>query len=167
MNGKCLLLNQDGSILGFIEPHKAIRLICKEKVATVSVWQNDRYRSISGYCIDAPAILQMRYYVMKRHTKVPFSRKAVFKRDRYTCGYCLKVLTANSATMDHIIAKKHGGANSFQNCVTSCQKCNSRKSHSHLGDTDLVLINRPFVPTSHSHYLADDDNRHPDWERYL
>ncbi len=56
-------------------------------------------------------------------------RLAVYKRDRYICGYCgKKVLKSKYRTIDHIISvKRWGGKTTLNNLVTSCRRCNSHK----------------------------------------
>ena len=53
----------------------------------------------------------------------------VFKRDHYTCVYCGfdGRLFDNwmQLSVDHVLPKKLGGANSLENLVTSCKACNS------------------------------------------
>jgi 5-methylcytosine-specific restriction endonuclease McrA len=164
---KTLLLNYSNEILGFVAEKKAIRLIYKGKAEIVSVWKGIEYRSSSSVYLHLPSILRMKYYVRKNHTKVPFSRKAVLKRDRYTCAYCLKNLSSSSGTIDHIIPRKFGGQNSFLNCVAACFGCNSRKSHRSIEEAGMTLVNKPFIPSTHTHYLMDDDIWHEDWKKYL
>jgi 5-methylcytosine-specific restriction endonuclease McrA len=62
------------------------------------------------------------------------NRLKVFERDSYVCRHCGKQLTRFTATLDHIQAVSNGGDNSFDNLVTSCLGCNSRKSSRLLSD---------------------------------
>lgn len=55
------------------------------------------------------------------------NRLKVFDRDAYKCHYCEKQLTRFTATLDHIQPVSEGGNNSFENLVTSCLHCNSRR----------------------------------------
>ena len=57
------------------------------------------------------------------------NRIKVFERDDYMCHYCHKQLTRFSATLDHIQPVSKGGDNSFDNLVTSCLHCNSRRGN--------------------------------------
>lgn len=62
------------------------------------------------------------------------NRRKVYERDGYHCFYCSKQLTQTTATLDHIVAVVAGGDNSFENLVTSCLACNSRKNRRAVGD---------------------------------
>jgi len=57
------------------------------------------------------------------------NRLKVFERDAYKCRYCDKQLTRFTATLDHIQPVSRGGDNSFDNLVTSCLHCNSRRGN--------------------------------------
>jgi hypothetical protein len=61
------------------------------------------------------------YYNIKEN------RFKVFERDSYKCHYCDKQLTRFSSTLDHIQPVSEGGDNSFDNLVTACLHCNSRR----------------------------------------
>ncbi|TAL69161.1 MAG: HNH endonuclease [Bacteroidetes bacterium] len=61
------------------------------------------------------------YYNVKEN------RLKVFERDSFKCHYCNKQLTRFSATLDHIQPVSEGGDNSFDNLVTACLHCNSKR----------------------------------------
>lgn len=64
----------------------------------------------------------------------------LFVRDGSKCHYCRVEMTKvmkmpladNAATIEHIVARAHGGPNSMDNLVLACNKCN----HS-LGDSSI------------------------------
>jgi hypothetical protein len=62
------------------------------------------------------------------------NRIKVYERDEYKCRYCRKQLTRFTATIDHVKAVAEGGDNSFENLVTACLDCNSRKNKRPVGD---------------------------------
>jgi 5-methylcytosine-specific restriction endonuclease McrA len=55
------------------------------------------------------------------------NRIKIFERDGYKCNYCGKQLTRFSATLDHIQPISQGGDNSYENLITSCLHCNSKR----------------------------------------
>lgn len=164
---KVLLLNNDNSVLGIIQFKKAIRLYFKGKVEVISTWNNIRLTS-SSLSIDYPAILKMNYYVRRKYLKPVFSRKAVLKRDNYTCQFCGKCLKNNNPTIDHIVPTALGGKGSFFNCVAACQLCNSKKGKRTLEETGMKLLSKPSVPTKFSMAIHEnDEDIHPDWSVYI
>jgi hypothetical protein len=62
------------------------------------------------------------------------NRIKVYERDDYKCRYCGKQLTRFTATLDHVKPVAEGGDNSFDNLVTACLDCNSRKNRRPIGD---------------------------------
>jgi len=62
------------------------------------------------------------------------NRIKVYERDAYKCRYCDKQLTRFTATLDHVAPVAEGGGNGFENLVTACLGCNSRKHKRPLGD---------------------------------
>lgn len=62
------------------------------------------------------------------------NRLRVYERDAYQCRYCKKQLTRFTSTLDHVHPVAEGGDNSFDNLVTACLECNSRKHKRPLGD---------------------------------
>jgi len=62
------------------------------------------------------------------------NRFKVYERDEYKCRYCEKQLTRFTVTLDHVKPIADGGTNSFDNLVTACLNCNSRKHHRPVGD---------------------------------
>ncbi len=62
------------------------------------------------------------------------NRTLIFERDGYQCEYCRKQLTRFTATLDHITPVSQGGGNEYDNVITACRECNSRKTGKALGD---------------------------------
>lgn len=63
------------------------------------------------------------------HYNVSENRQKIFERDSFKCYYCQKQLTRFSATIDHIEPVSRGGDNSFDNLITACLHCNSRRGN--------------------------------------
>ncbi|SPM35794.1 HNH endonuclease [Mycobacterium rhizamassiliense] len=58
----------------------------------------------------------------------PVLRAELMERDKWTCRYCGEVVTATTATLDHIIPQSLGGPNTPENLTTACLTCNAIKS---------------------------------------
>lgn len=71
---------------------------------------------------------EMDFYNVKEN------RLKIFERDGYMCYYCGKQLTRYSATLDHIQPVTKGGDNSYENLITSCLHCNSRRTNKEVMD---------------------------------
>lgn len=56
-------------------------------------------------------------------------RAMVLERDRYLCRECLsKGLYVSATTVDHIIAKAHGGSDDLSNLQSLCEQCHRMKT---------------------------------------
>ncbi len=62
------------------------------------------------------------------------NRTKIYERDEYKCHYCAKQLTRFTATLDHITPVVEGGDNGYENLITACLGCNSRKNKKPVGD---------------------------------
>lgn len=159
---KTLLLNDDFQIIAFITERKAVKLLFKGKVEVISGWNGRKICSSSGY-IEHPATLKMKYHVALRPTKLTFSRKLVLRRDEYTCCYCYKKYKHSSLTIDHVIPKSVGGANSFTNCVTACISCNRKKRNRTPEQAGMTLKKAPTAPNKYLCYFPGEIEWHDNW----
>ena len=163
---KVLLLNSTYEVLSFITERKALKLFVKGKVDVVSAWPDVEIYYDKKF-IKFPATLRLKYFVKKNFAQLAFSRKAVFKRDRFACQYCGKFLKSGQVTVDHVIPKSVGGASSFNNCVTSCYACNNKKGNRTPEQAGMLLLTRPAAPIGYLHYVSEQDRWHDDWNVYF
>lgn len=80
----------------------------------------------------------------ERHWKVPpVSRREVLRRDNHTCQYCG---SGKKLTLDHVIPRSKGGQHTWNNVVTACTGCNSRKGDRLSHEASMVLKYKPKAP---------------------
>ena len=89
----------------------------------------------NGYCEDHQNLgWEMHQRGKSRHqrgygTKWDKLRARILKRDKYLCQGCLKAGRATEAkTVDHIIAKAHGGTDDDSNLQSLCWSCHRTKT---------------------------------------
>jgi 5-methylcytosine-specific restriction endonuclease McrA len=116
----------------------------------------------------SPSVVKLRHHVKRPLPELKLSRKTIFARDEFTCQYCGQ--TAKDLTIDHVVPKRHGGKTVWENLVTACRRCNTKKSDKLLHQTGMKLIRQPrrprYIPyISLTKYLA---GRKIDvWREYL
>ena len=88
-----------------------------------------------------------------RYTAPKPSRKNIFLRDCFTCQYCGKKFSRDDLTIDHVIPKAKGGKTTWTNSVTSCSKCNNKKSDKSIENSGMSLLRKPFQPTYASLFI--------------
>jgi 5-methylcytosine-specific restriction endonuclease McrA len=92
--------------------------------------------------------------VLTRYDKFPepkshFSRRTLYKRDRYTCQYCGCHPGTESLTLDHVVPRSRGGLTTWTNVVLACIECNSRKANRTPQEAGMVLRSVPQKPKIH------------------
>ncbi|KAK9128430.1 hypothetical protein Syun_017227 [Stephania yunnanensis] len=93
-----------------------------------------------------PAVLRVPHLlqvVKRRRIKQNLSRKSIFFRDMFTCQYCC---SRENLTIDHVLPISRGGEWKWENLVTACSKCNSRKGQKTLEEANMKLIKAPKTP---------------------
>lgn len=126
------------------------RAICMEFLEKADVLEYyDQTVSSPGGSFNIPAVLRVTYLVhfpKTRRIKVQLSRKNVFGRDRFTCQYCG---SKNNLTIDHVFPASRGGKWIWENLVTACNECNSKKGRKTLEEAEMKLIRTPKAPKDH------------------
>jgi len=96
--------------------------------------------------IRVPKVLLLRSYDQLPAQEVKFTWENLFDRDDYRCQYCGNHFEAAHLNMDHVIPRDRGGRTSWENIVTSCIKCNSRKANRLPHQANMHLIRKPERP---------------------
>lgn len=97
-----------------------------------------RIRSARLAIAPPEVVLLTTYEGLARRTVV-FSRRNLFKRDRFTCQYCGKRPGTSELTIDHVMPRSRGGLSTWENCVLACVACNARKADRTAREAGLTL----------------------------
>jgi len=155
---RVLLLNSSYEPISVIGAERAIRLLFLGKVTVVEE-SGITWRSIS-IAIRVPSIVRMVNYVKHltgKRSVVKLTRKNIMLRDKYTCQYCNDKHAPAKLNIDHVIPRAAGGKSEWENLVTSCVKCNSKKDCKTPKQAGMTLRKMPkkpdfFVFTLHRKY---------------
>jgi 5-methylcytosine-specific restriction endonuclease McrA len=159
-----LVLNQNYEPLSVTQAKRAIVLIYLGKAELVEKYDGVRVRSISA-SIPLPSIVRLVFFVRVHRPAIAPSRKNIMRRDGYICQYCGS--SEGPMTTDHVIPRRLGGADSWENLVCACVRCNNKKGDRSPREADLVLIRTPRKP--HYFTFITSLSSIPDsrWRRYL
>ncbi|BAU56854.1 HNH endonuclease family protein [Halorhodospira halochloris] len=82
----------------------------------------------------------------------PLNNPTLFRRDANICMYCGKQFRNSDLSRDHVTPVSRGGANTWNNVVTACKRCNNHKGDRTPESAGMQLIAVPFTPT-HAEYV--------------
>lgn len=86
--------------------------------------------------------------LMATHSYIPrVNSRAIFMRDGCRCAYCGEYFNVDELTKDHITPKSQGGKNTWQNLISACKPCNSKKADRSLEKAGMKLLYKPYVPS--------------------
>jgi 5-methylcytosine-specific restriction endonuclease McrA len=147
-NSEVLVLNASYTPLNIVSWKRAIILLLKEKAAFVSA-----------------KVIRLVEYIQIPFAKINSlkpSRNLVHKRDGHKCQYCG---STRGLTIDHVIPRSKGGKDTWENMVTACGVCNTRKGDKMLADTGMRLARRPTAPPNRF-VFAIATSRDDEWQQY-
>lgn len=119
-----------------------------------------------SFRLRVPEVVALAEYDAMPTVAVSFSRRNVFKRDRYTCQYCNRQPGEEELTIDHVVPRSQGGVSSWENCVLACITCNGRKGCRSVEQAGLKLRRKPVRPTWRPLY-AHTNVRIASWSKFL
>ena len=165
-----LILNADGQPLSYIPIsavhwHISVKLIWLEKARILEEYSDWTIHSPTTEIL-VPSVMILKQY-MRFNTEPKFSRFNVHLRDLFTCQYCGCEVDMHKGTLDHVLPRSYKGPSTWENVVTACQPCNTRK-----GNNPRILPKKsPYKPNIHE--LTNKRKRYPvqlktpNWNRYL
>lgn len=143
-----------GSLFSQDQDEASTKILCPETYMRFSwhEWEElrpeegeDFIRGVSKI-YRVPEIFWTKSSVFHQDKGVRFSRKEIYKRDKYQCKYCGKHLGAPELTIDHVIPKSQGGPSTWTNCVLACVPCNSKKANRTPEQAGMKLLCVPKKP---------------------
>src|SRR5699024_6939227 len=117
---RTLVLNAGYEPLAVVSFRRALVLVMNHKATVIERVDDDPVWSAAG-AFDRPAVIILSRYVrLPMSKRVPVTRRGVLRRDDHRCGYCGKT----ASTIDHVLPRSRGGADSWENLVACCLRCN-------------------------------------------
>ncbi|MDQ7054911.1 MAG: HNH endonuclease [candidate division KSB1 bacterium] len=144
LNHKVLILNQNYEPIGVINAKKALILIYLGKAELIERRPDWAIRTVKEN-YPYPSIVRLIAFVRLPRRGVILSRKNILKRDGFRCQYCGR--RNKPLTVDHVIPKKRGGVDSWENLVCACVECNNKKGHRTPEEANMPLLREPKRPS--------------------
>lgn len=115
-----------------------------------------------------PEVIILSKYEKLGASSVVFSRRNLFKRDRYTCQYCGSQPRDHSElTVDHLIPRSKGGKSVWDNVVLACVECNKRKADKTPEQAGMKLRRQPKKPTWKMLMQVSPKLHRESWQQFL
>lgn len=159
---RTLVLNAGYEPLAVVSFRRALVLVLAGK-ATIVADHGDEVVSSTARLPRPSVILLTRYVRAPYAAQVPVSRRGVLRRDGHRCSYCRGPAT----TVDHVIPRSRGGADSWANLVACCVRCNNKKGDRTPEEMGWTLVQRPYAPRGPSWVVKGAEQRVPAWDAYL
>lgn len=163
---RLLSLDAHGHVLDWIHWHEATCLYARDAVAWTLGEPCLRVRG--GQCrrTGERSIIELHPIVATRgraraHALNPtpaLTNTALFARDAHLCLYCGDLFPRGQLTRDHVVPLSKGGRDVWENVVSACFPCNSRKRNRTPQQAGMPLLAVPYRPSWIEHLILS--NRH-------
>ncbi len=129
-----------------IEGESLIRPVTWDEWITLPVREGDYTVRTARGAIRVPTVI-----VAVNFAKVPKKRpklcsKTIRERDGNRCQYTGKLLKPDEGSLDHVLPRSRGGADTWENLVWSCKDVNTRKGNRLPHEAGLTLLSVPRAP---------------------
>jgi len=147
---RCLALNASFEPLTMVPLRRALRLVIDGKAEIVEADGSERVRS-ARIALPKPSIIRLvRFVHVPRKFRRQVTNTFLFARDDYTCQYCLRrqseLRHRECLTRDHLVPISRGGGNEWNNVVTACSTCNTRKGNHLPDECGMQPATQPLEP---------------------
>lgn len=171
MHTRILKLNKSGSPQAWIN-HEEAAVVASKGLVLWTMGMSARVLRGGIRCdgkrssIDIPAIIAVDGRV--RQMSVPrISNSMLFSRDGYICLYCGNHFKRCDLSRDHVMPRSRGGADTWENCVTACKRCNHHKADRTPEEANMALLAVPFAPNLYEWFYLSNRNVMSDQMAYL
>jgi len=96
--------------------------------------------------IPVPRIIRLLGYDRLPAQGVKLNRRNLFARDRNRCQYCSALFPTSELSIDHVIPRRQGGPDTWENLVCACIRCNARKGGRTPAEARMKLMTKPVRP---------------------
>lgn len=160
---RTLVLNAGYEPLAVVSFKRALVLVMNDKATVVECVDDDPVHS-TGRDFDRPVVILLTRYVrVPGGRTVPVTRRGVLRRDGHRCAYCGR----SAATIDHVLPRSRGGADSWENLVACCLRCNNVKGDRTPQEMAWELRHTPRPPHGGQWTVRGTERADPRWEPYL
>lgn len=164
LNRRVLVLNQSYEPMSVCNAQRAVSLLLARKAELIEAASGLMIRAEKAH-YPMPSVIRLWQYISMPYRNVELSRRNILRRDGHRCQYC--GTNKPPLTLDHVMPKSRGGAESWENLVTACVRCNNKKGNRTPEEAGMKL-SRPLHKPSHVFFIRDlDPSGTFAWNPYL
>lgn len=192
LDAKVLVLNKAWMALRVISARRAFSLLVRDQAEVIHV-DNGQYLSYDfsswadlsiargsfdadrtdwvrtvRFDIAVPKVVRLLGYDRLPQQHVKLNRRNLFARDRSRCQYCGGGFPTSELSIDHVVPRAQGGADSWENLVCACVRCNARKGGRTPDQAKMSLITKPVRPRRNPVIaLRMGQEKYASWKAFL
>jgi len=159
MASKVLLLDSAYVPKSVISVERAMSLLITDRAKLVEDDSSKKIRTVSKE-FPFPIIIKLNHYIKSKFKKVSPSKKNIYIRDNFECVYCG---AKHDLTIDHVIPISKGGENTWDNMVSACRRCNSKKGDRTPDEANMKFIKDILSPDI---FLIIRGYRNESWNKF-
>jgi hypothetical protein len=151
-----LLLNASLQPLNVISKRRLVVLLTKQRVTFIDeVARQAVEQAMARRCFGQDVVIvRLLSNIQIPRRLLRANRRNLLLRDDGTCQYCGKGMPSSQLSVDHVVPTSRGGAaNSWENQVIACRRCNGRKGNRLLSEAGMRLIRPPRALTQEFAHL--------------
>lgn len=129
-----------------IEGEDYIRPVQWDEWITLPIRPQDNAVRTTRGAIRVPTVIVAVNYARVPKKRPKLSAKNIRERDGDRCQYTGRVLHPDEGSLDHVVPRSRGGADSWENLVWSAKEVNQRKADRLPHEAGLKLLTIPRAP---------------------
>jgi 5-methylcytosine-specific restriction endonuclease McrA len=135
----------------FCAPHTArhastLRPVTWDEWITLPVREGDQAARTARGAIRVPTVVVAVNFAKVPRRRPKLSAKNIRERDGNRCQYTGRLLHPHEGSLDHVVPRSRGGADSWENLVWSSKDVNARKGNRLPHEAGLKLLTVPRAP---------------------
>lgn len=99
-----------------------------------------------SFRIAIPDVISLRAYDRLPPAQVKFTRRNIYEHYGYRCCYCGERFKTEMLNLEHIVPRSRGGKSDWDNVVTACVPCNTKKANRLPHEAGMALLIKPERP---------------------
>ena len=175
MEARILGVDIAGNPFKWLMPEEAVHYYASDKViwdlgAEFQVFHGGYQKTGLQSQISIKSIISVRGETRRNYTKETINSHGnflLFRRDHNLCAYCGLYFESRDLTRDHVHPRSRGGSNAWENSVTACKHCNSKKADRTPEEANMLLLFLPYRPCRWEHFILQNRNVISDQMEYL